>query len=127
MTHWISKDSLGNAIWSFWIAVVGIILTFLILMGFNSLAIQAERGTPLREAAFARKAGLEPPTQAPVTNQRPVLVEALVRTWKMGGAGALLIIILVSLRLWFEKRSYTIKDDPVEGYVDPVAAGRTVK
>lgn len=131
MLHWVSKDGLGNAIWIFWIAVIGIALSFATLTGFNSLAVQAERGAPARQAAFAKQAGLEHEAHGQTLNakqaQRPIIVEALKRSWDMAGLPALVGLILVSLNLWAQKRSYTIKDDSVRDFIDPVASGRTVK
>jgi hypothetical protein len=133
MLHWVSKDSLGSAIWSFWIGLIGIVVSLGILTGFNALAIEAERGLPARQARFEAKASIDNSSVSVVAesskkskNQKPVIVEALGRTMKMGGWGFLAVLALLSFRLWWEKRPYKVVD-PVEEFVDKRAAGRTVK
>lgn len=122
--HWISKDGLGTAIWLFWVMVIGLALSFGILWGFNTLAVEAERGAPHRESAFLKKAGIEHEIPL-VKSQESAALVALKRSCQMAGLPALAGLLLVSLNLWWHKRPYRITEDP--GFIDPIAKGRTVK
>lgn len=122
---YVDKDSLGTAIWIFWMGIVAVILTASVLFQLNSLAVMAERGKPNREASYAVKAGeTVEPTQSKVTYAKSVTAEAAERTWTMCGKGLVTILIIVSFNLWLQKRPYKVVDDK---FVDKVTAGRNVK
>ena len=124
---WISKDSLGAAIWAFWMSLVGTFVIWVILMGLNFTAIAVEIDAPVRIAKVMQRAAdarsdFTEESQASNVNR---LVEATRRSWHMGGGFMLLLFGVASLWLWVEKRPTKIVDPKVE-FVDKRAKDRNV-